>query len=118
TLRRVARGRRQGVPQDASRATTYRSPSELQVWQLGRRRQRTVAAAMTLLRARPSWPVRLRVLAQYLVVLPLLLAAKKRLVRGHRAPICILSYHVGADRLLNHPCLPLEIGRASCRERG
>jgi len=41
-------------------------------------------------------------------VLPFLLAVKKRLVRGHRAPICVLSYHVGADRRVNHPCLPLE----------
>ena len=108
TLRRFAQGVRQGVPQDTSRGRTYRAPSDFKVWRLGRRLKRKAVAAMPLLRVRPSWPVRLRVLGQYVVVLPLLLAVKKRLVRDHRAPICVLFYHVVANYPLNHMCLPLE----------
>ena len=108
TVRRFAVGLRQGVPQDTSHGTTYRAPSELKVWRLQRRLERKAAAAMPLLRTRPSWPVRLRVLAQYVAMLPGLLGVKKRLVREHRAPICILFYHVVANRPLNHMCLPLE----------
>jgi len=108
TLRRFARGLRQGTPQDLSRGATYRAPSELRVWRLRRRLERRAAAAMPLLRARLAWPVRLRVLAQYVLMLPRLLAVRTRLLREHRAPVCILFYHLVANRPVNHMCLPLE----------
>ena len=109
TLRRFAEGYREGVPQDLSRGTTYRAPSEFKVWQLRRRLERRAARTMEVLRARPSRLVRMRVLAQYAVVLPRLLAVRRRLVREQRAPINILFYHLVADRPLNHMSLPLPV---------
>jgi glycosyltransferase involved in cell wall biosynthesis/peptidoglycan/xylan/chitin deacetylase (PgdA/CDA1 family) len=50
---------------------------------------------------------RVRVITQYLVALPRLLAVKRRLIREHRAPISIFFYHLVADCPLNNMCLRL-----------
>ena len=106
-LRRFALGVRRSVDQDPSRAITYRAPSELSVGRLERRLRRSAAATMPSAR-RPHWLTRTRLCVQYVVLLPLLLTIRKRLIRDHRAPICILFYHLVANRPLNHMCLPLE----------
>lgn len=108
TIRRVALGIRQGVPQDTSPGSTYRSPSEFRIWQLEKRLKQKAARMMPCLRARPSWAVRTRVLVQCAILLPLLLYCGKRLIKHHQAPICIFFYHVVANRPVNHMCLPLE----------
>jgi peptidoglycan/xylan/chitin deacetylase (PgdA/CDA1 family)/folate-dependent phosphoribosylglycinamide formyltransferase PurN len=107
-IRRVASGERGGTPQDAARGVTHRAPSDLEVWRLERRLRRAAAARMPALRARPSRLVRGRVLLQYAIVLPLLLGLRRRLIARRRAPVCILFYHLVANRPLNHLCLPLE----------
>lgn len=108
TIRRVALGHRQGIPQDASRVTTHRAPSELQICQLQRRLEQKSANKMPCGQFRPSWAVRARVLLQYVLVLPLLLCLRNWLLKRHQAPICIFFYHVVANRPVNHMCLPLE----------
>lgn len=108
TIRRVALGIRQGVPQDTSRGNTYRAPSEFRIWQLEKHLKQKAAKMMPSLRARPMWAVRLRLLAQHAIVLPMLLYLRKRLIKQGRAPICIFFYHIVANRPLNHMCLPLE----------
>lgn len=100
TLRHFAEGRRKGVPQDLWRGATYRAPSDYKVWRLQRQLERKATATMEP--ARESWMVRLRLLAQYVVLLPHLLSVKRRLVRERRAPILILFYHLVADCPLNH----------------
>ncbi len=107
-IRRVASGDRGGTPQDTSIGATYRSPSDLEVWRLQKRLRRRAAQALPGLRARPSWLVRGRVLAQYLALLPWLIHLRRRLVARDRAPICIFFYHVVANHPVNHLCLPLE----------
>ena len=107
-IRGVARGLRQGLPQDRSRVRTYGAPSELRVWQLQKGLHQKAARRMPVLRASPSWAVRTRVLVQYAVLLPMLLYIRRRLIRSRRAPICIFFYHLVANRPLNHMCLPLE----------
>jgi peptidoglycan/xylan/chitin deacetylase (PgdA/CDA1 family) len=108
TLKGFALGHRSGVPQDLRQGTTYRSPSELKVWRLEKRLRQRAATLLPCLRMRASRPARLRVLAQYLLLLPLLLSVRARLTRRRQAPLCILFYHLVANRPANHMCLPLE----------
>lgn len=107
-IRSIASGRRQGIPQDARKGRTYKAPSEFQVWQLERRRRRKAAQRMPVLRTCPGRLVRARVLLQYALVSPLLLWRRGRLQARRRSPVCILFYHLVANRPLNHMCLPLE----------
>jgi peptidoglycan/xylan/chitin deacetylase (PgdA/CDA1 family) len=107
-IRRVASGDRRGVPQDASRAATYRAPSDCAVWRLERRLKRRAARAFPGLRARPSPLARGRVVAQYAMLLPWLVHLRRRLLARRGAPVCIFFYHVVANRPVNHLCLPLE----------
>jgi L-malate glycosyltransferase len=102
-IRGLAHGQRYAVPQDLSRGTTYRAPSEYKVWQLQRRLERQAIRKQE----RFAWFTRLRVLVQFLVLLPLLQRVRRRLVRDQRAPVSIFFYHLVADRPLNHMCLPL-----------
>ncbi|MGZ8797013.1 MAG: formyltransferase family protein, partial [Thermoanaerobaculia bacterium] len=106
-IRRVAQGHGEGAPQDLSRGTTYRAPSEYKVWQLQRRLEREAATKRAIPRARLAWMARLRVLAQFIAVLPRLRHIRQQLVREHRVPISIFFYHLVTDRPLNHMCLPL-----------
>ena len=108
TIRRVALGFRQGTPQDTSRGRTYRSPSEFKVWQFEGRLRQKAAKTMPALRASPSRGIRMRVLAQYILLLPWLVHLRERWIKQHRAPICILFAHVVANRPVNHMCWPLE----------
>jgi peptidoglycan/xylan/chitin deacetylase (PgdA/CDA1 family) len=108
SIRRVALGARRGVPQDASGGTTYRSPGESSVWRLERRLKQKAARTMPVLRERPSWIKRGRVLLQYLLLLPWLLHLRTQLTRKGRAPVCIFFYHMVANHPANHMCLPLE----------
>ncbi len=98
-IRRVAQGQRGGIPQDLSRGTTYRAPSEYKVWRLQRHLERNATVKKRL--------ARLRVLLQFAAVLPRLLGVRRQLIREHRAPISIFFYHLVAGRPLNHMCLPL-----------
>jgi len=107
-LRTIAGGRRHGTPQDLRQGRTYRAPSELLVWQLERKLRRNAARRMPALRHRPSGLRKARVLLQYVLVSPLLLRWRRRLRRQRRSPVCILFYHLVANRPLNHMCLPLE----------
>lgn len=107
-VRGLARGQRRGVDHDLSGRVTHQAPSALSVWRLERRLRRRAATTMPLLRSRPRWLARARIFAQYIVLLPLLLAIRTRLIRLDRAPLCILFYHVVANRPVNHMCLPLE----------
>ena len=107
-LRSIAGGRRQGTPQDPRQGRTYRAPSEFRVWQLERRLRKNAARRMPALRTRASALVRARVLLQYALVSPLLLWWRRRLQSQRRSPVCILFYHLVANRPLNHMCLPLE----------
>jgi peptidoglycan/xylan/chitin deacetylase (PgdA/CDA1 family)/folate-dependent phosphoribosylglycinamide formyltransferase PurN len=105
TLQHFAQGQRDGTAQDLSQGTTYRAPSEYKVWKLQRRLERSAARSMEAWRS--PWIVRSRVLAQYLAVLPRLIAARRQLIRMQRAPISIFFYHLVADSPLNHMCLRL-----------
>ena len=108
-LRAIASGRRQGVPQPRTvDQRTHRAPSEYQVWRLERRLRRQAARRMPILAVQPSSLVRARVVLQYALVSPLLLWLRRRLERARTAPVCILFYHLVANRPLNHMCLPLE----------
>jgi glycosyltransferase involved in cell wall biosynthesis/folate-dependent phosphoribosylglycinamide formyltransferase PurN len=106
-IRSVAQGKHDAVPQDLSRGTTYRAPSDYKVWQLQRRLERQAATRRAISRPRFAWWTRLRVLAQFIAVLPHLQRIRQRLVREQRAPISIFFYHLVAERALNHLCLPL-----------
>ena len=107
-IRTVAGGRREGTPQDPQQGCTYKAPSEFRAWQLERRLRRQGARRMPMLSGRPGRLVQMRVLLQYALVTPLLLWWRRRLQRQRRAPVCILFYHLVANRPLNHMCLPLE----------
>jgi peptidoglycan/xylan/chitin deacetylase (PgdA/CDA1 family) len=107
-IRAIAAGRKQGKPQDPRQGRTYKAPSEFQAWQLERRLRRKAARQMPTLRTCPSAPVSARVLLQYALVSPLLLWRRRRLKAQHRSPVCILFYHLVANRPLNHMSLPLE----------
>jgi peptidoglycan/xylan/chitin deacetylase (PgdA/CDA1 family) len=104
----VVRGRQQGTSGSTRPARTDRAPSEFRVWQLERRLRLRAARLMPLLRTRPGRLARARVLLQYLVVSPLLFGLRRRLQRQRRSPVCVLFYHLVANRPLNHMCLPLE----------
>jgi peptidoglycan/xylan/chitin deacetylase (PgdA/CDA1 family)/folate-dependent phosphoribosylglycinamide formyltransferase PurN len=106
-LRRFAQGHRRGEPQDQSTGKTYRAPSEYKVWQLQRRLEKKAEGTLPLLRDRPSSRTRLRLLLEYVTVLPRLIGVKQRLVKEQRAPIIIFFYHLVTDRPLNHMGLPL-----------
>src|SRR5579872_2022271 len=106
-LRRFALGQRTGVPQDLQRGTTYRAPSDYKVWRLQRQLFRRQTNGMQTDTQRPNALVRLRVLLQYIAVLPLLLRVRRRFERQQRAPVAIFFYHLVANRALNHMCLPL-----------
>lgn len=109
TIRDFALGRRQGVPQDASRGRTYQSPSELAVWRLQKQLQRKAEKTMPSLRDQlPSPVARARVLLQYFILLPWLLYLRNWLIEQRQAPICIFYYHLVTNRPANHMSLPLE----------
>jgi peptidoglycan/xylan/chitin deacetylase (PgdA/CDA1 family) len=105
TIRGIASGRRLGVAQDTSRGHTYRAPSEIKVRRLERRLRRRAARSMP---AGPRRWAQARVVAQYIVLLPWLLALRRRLIRRRRAPICILYHHLIANRPINHMVVPLQ----------
>ncbi len=107
-VRSVATGGERRVPRDAFPGALHRPPSEPRLRQLARQLKRRAMTRMPALRNRPSGIVRLRVLVQYAILLPLLLYLRRRLIKHRRAPICILLYHVVANRPVNHMCLPLE----------
>jgi len=107
TIRRIAHGQRDAVPQDLSRGTTYRAPSDYKVWQLQRRLELQAASRQAISRPRFAWAARLRVLVQFIALLPRLQRIRQQLVREQRAPISIFFYHLVANRALNHLCLPL-----------
>jgi peptidoglycan/xylan/chitin deacetylase (PgdA/CDA1 family) len=95
------------VAQDSSRGTTYRAPSDYKVWRLQRQLERRASRTMAAMHTRPSRFAALRVFAEYLVVLPGLIALRRRFIRERRAPISILFYHLVSNSPLNHMCLPL-----------
>jgi peptidoglycan/xylan/chitin deacetylase (PgdA/CDA1 family) len=103
-----AEGARTGTAQDETRARTYRAPSDLAVARLERRLQRRAAGLMPTLKTRDPWIVRMRVLVQYLLLLPWLLRRRQAFVAAGQAPIGIFFYHVIGNRPINHMCLPLE----------
>ena len=107
-IRAFAAGPPAAVPQTPHEARTYRPPSAMRVWRLERRLRRRAARQMPVLRERPAAIVRARVLLQYLLVSPLLFWWRRRLRGQRRSPVCILFYHLVANRPLNHMCLPLE----------
>ena len=107
-IRKVVRGEARGVPQAGRHAHTYRAPTAYRVWRLERELRRRARGRMPLLRAQPGPLVRARVTLQYLLLSPLLLAIRRRLRRQRRSPVCVLFYHLVANRPLNHMCLPLE----------
>jgi len=51
---------------------------------------------------------RVRVLLQYILLLPLLAWRRQVLLRQRRAPIWMVFYHLVANRALNHMAIPLE----------
>ena len=106
TLRDFAQGHRDGVAQHLDRGKTYRAPSDYKVWKREQELERR-ANVLATQAMRPAPLVRLRVLMQYLAVLPLLLRIRRRLVMQKRAPISIFFYHLIANRPLNHMCMPL-----------
>jgi folate-dependent phosphoribosylglycinamide formyltransferase PurN/peptidoglycan/xylan/chitin deacetylase (PgdA/CDA1 family) len=108
TLRRFAQGHRIAVPQDCSRGTTYRAPSDYKVWRLQRELARRATRTMDAMHSRPSRFAAMRVFVEYLAVLPGLIGLRKRFVRERRAPVSILFYHLVSNRPLNHMCLPLQ----------
>lgn len=105
-LRRFAQGQRRGERRGRSPGMTDRAPSEYKVWRLRRRLEQKAAASQPALRARVSLMVRLRVFAEYVALLPRLIATRRRLVQARRAPIVILFYHLVTDQPLNHMGLP------------
>jgi peptidoglycan/xylan/chitin deacetylase (PgdA/CDA1 family) len=107
-IRAVARGERPTAPQDPHAARPTEAPSEFRLWQLERRLRRRAVQRTPVLRERPSVLVRARVLIQYVLVSPVLFWRRWRLQRQGRAPVCVLYYHLVANRPLNHMCLPLE----------
>ncbi|HEY2940908.1 MAG TPA: polysaccharide deacetylase family protein, partial [Vicinamibacteria bacterium] len=107
-ISKIAGGQREGAPQDPSQGCTYKAPSEFRAWRLERRLRRQAARRMPVLSARPGIFVKTRVLLQYALVSPFLLRLRRRLQRQRRSPVCILFYHLVANRPLNHMCLPLE----------
>jgi peptidoglycan/xylan/chitin deacetylase (PgdA/CDA1 family) len=107
-ISKIAGGQREGAPQDPSQGCTYKAPSEFRAWRLERRLRRQAARRMPVLSARPGIIVKTRVLLQYALVSPFLLRLRRRLQRQRRSPVCILFYHLVANRPLNHMCLPLE----------
>jgi peptidoglycan/xylan/chitin deacetylase (PgdA/CDA1 family) len=107
-IRAVASGGRPAIPSDTHRRQTYGTPGEFRIWQLERQLRLRAARRMPLLRVQPPRLVRARVLLQYVLVSPLLFWTRRRLQKQRRAPVCILFYHLVANRPLNHMCLPLE----------
>ena len=105
---KVASGEAKGVAQVPRSGHTYRAPTAYRVWRLGRELRRRARARMPLLRAQPGALVRTRLVLQYVLLLPWLLIIRRRLRRQRRSPVCILFYHLVANRPLNHMCLPLE----------
>ncbi len=101
TVRRFALGDRQGAPQDTSRGTTYRSPSEFSAYKLQKSLKQKATQLMRVGGARSSRRGRMRVLLQYAVVLPLLLSIRKRLTNYRGAPIDILLYPAVANRSMS-----------------
>jgi peptidoglycan/xylan/chitin deacetylase (PgdA/CDA1 family) len=107
-IRKVARGEGGGAPQDQRRGHTFRTPAEIRVWRLERELKKRARRRMPLLKAQPGALARARVGLQYVLLLPWLLAIRRRLRRQRRSPVCVLYYHLVANRPLNHMCLPLE----------
>jgi peptidoglycan/xylan/chitin deacetylase (PgdA/CDA1 family)/folate-dependent phosphoribosylglycinamide formyltransferase PurN len=107
-VRAIAGGRREGTRQDLQQGRTYRAPSEMRVWRLERRLRKNAARRMPALQQRPSGLTWARVALQYALLSPLLLRWRRRLTAKRQSPVCILFYHLVANRPLNHMCLPLE----------
>jgi peptidoglycan/xylan/chitin deacetylase (PgdA/CDA1 family) len=107
-VRAIAGGRRGGASQDLTRGRAYRAPSDTKVWRLERRLRRQAVERMPALWGQPSWLVRTRLLAEYLVVRPRLFSIRRRLVEGARAPIAVFFHHVVSNRVVNHLGMPLE----------
>ena len=107
-IRAVACGERPRDPQDPHPRRPRPGPSEFRLWQLERRLRRRAVQRTPVLRERPSVLKRARVVAQYVLVSPLLFWLRRRLQRQHSSPVCVLFYHLVANRPLNHMCLPLE----------
>jgi folate-dependent phosphoribosylglycinamide formyltransferase PurN/peptidoglycan/xylan/chitin deacetylase (PgdA/CDA1 family) len=108
TIRAVARGTHQVMPQNPATGTTYRAPADWQVKKLERKLKRNAMVRMPstpYLTSRFTW---FRLLAQYVLLTPLLRRYRMRLIRGGRAPVCIFFYHVVSNRPVNHMCMPLE----------
>lgn len=109
TIRRIASGEWGGArPNIVSQITQQPPPNNLSLYLLRRRLRRQAEKRMPLFRTWPSWPVRIRLLLQYLLVLPWLLYARQRFAKQGKAPISILCYHAVGNRPINHLCLPLE----------
>ncbi len=83
-------------------------PRGLDVERLRRELRRRAEAGLPYLRNRPSVAAIARVTIQYVILMPLLLWIRWRLLRSHRAPVGIICYHVVANRPLNHLCVPLD----------
>ena len=106
-IRRIAQGEREARPQDLLRGKTYRAPSDYKVWQLQRRLERQAAERNAIPGDRFASLTRLRLLAEFVAVLPRLQRIRQHLIRERRPPIAIFFYHLVANRPLNHMCLPL-----------
>ncbi|HEU4520884.1 MAG TPA: glycosyltransferase [Thermoanaerobaculia bacterium] len=106
-LHRMARGEREGMPQDLARGVTHRAPSEYKIYKLHRRLEREAAAKRGVRSGIRSRLARLRVLVEYLAMLPSLQRLRRVLTSEQRAPVTIFFYHLVADRALNHMCLTL-----------
>lgn len=105
---KIAGGFKEGIPQDPSQGKTYRSPSDYKIWQLERQLKQRQVKGMPCWRDRPSELARARMFLQYFVLLPLLHRVKRRLLKEHRAPICIFFYHLVTNRPVNHLGISLE----------
>ena len=107
-IRDIAAEKHAAIRQDMTNARTFRAPTDAKVWRLEQKLRRRATARMPALRVQPSWLTRARLVAQYVVVLPRLRATSRRLVQAGTAPISMLFYHVVANRVVNHLCIPLE----------
>ena len=107
-IRSFASGMRQGIEKARPVGPLDQAPHEVGVWRIEQRMRRRAAMMMPALRRRTRWPVSARLFLQYIVLLPMLLAVRNRLIRRRLAPICIFFYHVVANSPVNHLCLPLE----------
>jgi peptidoglycan/xylan/chitin deacetylase (PgdA/CDA1 family) len=108
TIEKFALGNRQCKPQNPMQGKTYRGAGEFREYQLQTHLKRLSTQQMRSVVLQKSRLTRLRILVQYLLMLPILIRARNHLVKQGKSPIWIIYYHVVANRPVNRMCLPLE----------